>query len=370
MEHCIMIGCDLHDQNMLLKLALDKGTPERRNFRNTCLGRAGMVKELQRQSEAAGGARVVFAYEASSQGFGLYDELTEGGFECYVLAPTRIARSPRHRRSKCDEKDAERILELLRGYVLAGNDLPSIWVPDPQTRDDRELVRARLDLTEKRTAVKTQMQSLLTRHRIRKPSDVGESWSKKHRLWMRPLVQKKTELPLGARLALGTLWRQLVALEREVDRLDQGLVTLASTERYSRPVEALRTLKGVGLLTALVFLTEMGDLSRFSNRKQIGSFLGLVPSSNDSGEDSDRKGHITCQGPARVRKVLCQASWAYVRTDLGAHLTYEALVARNPKHKKIAVVAMMRRLAVRMWHIGLAAQREAGTFAAPASPAA
>jgi len=71
-------------------------------------------------------------------------------------------------------------------------------------------------------------------------------------------------------------------------------------------------------------------------------------------ERHDRQGHITGQGPGRVRKVLCQAVWARVRSDRQARAAYEAVAARHPKHKKIAVVAMMRRLAILMWHAGMA----------------
>ena len=114
--------------------------------------------------------------------------------------------------------------------------------------------------------------------------------------------------------------------------------------------------KGVGVLTAMVFLTELGDMRRFSNRRQVGSFLGLTPASHESGEDADHKGHITHQGPSRVRKVLCQAVWSRLRVDRSEQRAYERLVVRNPRNKKVAVVARMRVLAIRMWHDGLAAQ--------------
>ena len=78
--------------------------------------------------------------------------------ECFVLPPTRISRSQRHRTQKTDEKDAQQLLELLRGHVLAGNALPKVWIPDQQNRDDRELVRMRLDVGEKITAIKAQVQ--------------------------------------------------------------------------------------------------------------------------------------------------------------------------------------------------------------------
>ena len=118
-------------------------------------------------------------------------------------------------------------------------------------------------------------------------------------------------------------------------------------------------LQGVGVLTALVFLTEIGDLGRFANRRQISAYLGLVPRSYESRAADDRKGHITRQGPSRVRRVLCQAVWSRIRQEGADHAAYQRLVKRNPKHKKIAVVAAMRRLGVRMWHKAQAARSEA-----------
>ena len=99
-------------------------------------------------------------------------------------------------------------------------------------------------------------------------------------------------------------------------------------------------------------------MSRFRNRRQIGSYLGLVPSRFDSGQATGRTGHITRHGPSRVRRVLCQATWARVRTDRRERRVYEEICRKNPKRKKKAVVAIMRRLAVRMWHVALAAQAQ------------
>ena len=75
--------------------------------------------------------------------------------------------------------------------------------------------------------------------------------------------------------------------------LDKEIEALSEKDRYQLPAEALVVqIKGVELLTAMVYLTEIGDMRRLSNRKQVGSFLGLVPSSNEIGEDSDRIEHI------------------------------------------------------------------------------
>ena len=351
MAQPIMVGCDLHDRMMLLKIARGPDKPQTVSVKNTAADRRRMIAQLQAQ---AAGAEVMFVYEASGQGFGLYDELTAAGIRCFVLAPTKLRRSTQQKRQKTDEKDAEDLLELLRAHLLAGNRLPKIWIPDQQTRDDRELVRTRLDLADKQTAVKTQIKGLLKRHGLARPDDVGKGWTRGYLAWLKVL----SKLPEHAdwRAALGSLLRQMDFLDQELERLDQELLRLLDSPRYASAAAELVKLKGVGPLTALVFLAEVGDLSRFANRRQISAYLGLAPSSHESGECGDRKGHITRQGPSRVRRVLCQATWSRVRSDGAAHCAYERIVLKNPKRKKIALVALMRRLAVLMWHRARAAR--------------
>ena len=362
MQECILAGCDLHEKTMLLKIARGRDAASTRVWSNDRESWERMLRDLKRR---ASGARIVFAYEASCLGFGLYDFLMDADVETYVLAPTRIAKSVRQRRTKCDEKDAEHLLELLRGHVLAGNALPAVWVPDPETRDDREIVRSRLDVSVKITRLKTQVQTLLKRNGLRRPKDLGKGWTLAFRAWLRGLATPRSTLARGARVHMGTLLRQLETLEAERKVLDREVEALSETPRYAEAVNRLiGELDGVAVWTAMVYLTEMGDLSRFRNRKQVGAFLGLTPSSDESGEGSERKGHITHQGSWRVRRGLCQAVWAMRRGVCAENDYYDALVAKNPKKKKIAVVACMRRLAVRMWHLGLEAQRESGAFEA------
>ena len=363
MDNCIMIGADVHDKSVLLKIAAGREKPAKRSFANDSAGRKAMIQHLKKCANATDCARIIFAYEASSLGFGLCDRLHEAGIECHVLAPTKIARSADHRRRKTDERDAEGLLEILRGHILAGNELPSVWIPDPETRDDREIVRARLDAAEKLTALKSQVRMLLKRNGLRRPSRLSKNWTNAYEAWLRGLLRPASVMAPGARVALGTLLRQIKAIKQEIATLDAEVEAMTETVRYGGPARALIEEKGVGLLTAMVYLTELGDLSRFTNRKQVGAFLGLVPSSDESGESGERKGHITHQGPWRVRRVLCQATWSRVRHDAEAEAAYQRIVKRNPKHKKIAVVAAMRRLAVRLWHIGRNAQQRHGCFA-------
>jgi transposase len=352
-----MIGCDLHEDTLMLKIAKGLESPETRLWKNTVRDRQRMIADLRKRAKAACYARVVFAYEASAAGFGLYDQLTEAGFEAYVLAPSKIPTTARQKKEKTDEKDALVLLNLVRAFVLAGNPLPAVWVPDAQTRDDRELVRTRLDVSVKIGLLKNQVKSLLKRNQVRRPSGLGKTWTRGFRLWLLQSLVESADSPLnaGARQALASLVRQLDFLEKEQERLDLAVSALVDAPRYLEAVREITRLSGVGVLTALVFLTEMGDLRRFSNRRQVAAYLGLAPSCFESGRTNDRKGHITRQGSPRVRRALCQASWASVRHDPREKAVYSRIVEKNPKKKKIAVVAAMRRLAVRMWHRGLRA---------------
>ena len=122
--------------------------------------------------------------------------------------------------------------------------------------------------------------------------------------------------------------------EKEVSILDGHVAELAQSPRYCTQVEALvAELKGVGVHVAMVFLTEMGDLTRFSNRREIAAYSGLVPSSDESGDNSDKKGHITHQGSWRLRKALCQAAWSRARTDETERAVHARICAKNPNHK-------------------------------------
>jgi len=293
---------------------------------------------------------MVMAYEASSCGFVLSDEAEALGIKCWVLAPTKMEKSVEQRQHKNDDHDANDVLEKLRGHVLAGNRLPTVWVPDLQTRDDRELIRTRLDLTEKQTQIKAQIRMLIKRHGLEKPSGLGAGWTIGYRRWLQALTESEQQLGWSTRQALDSLLRQLQFLEAEIDRVQKPLEELANEPRHKPIIEELRQEAGVGLLTAMVYRTEIGQAGRFSRGRQVGKFMGLTPTSHESGQQNDRKGHISRQGPPRLRKVLCQASWVHVSHDAQAGRMYQQLVSRNPKKKKIALVAVMRRLAVRLWH--------------------
>ena len=140
MNQVIIVGCDLHDRSLLLKAACGMDASQQKSFLNDCDGRQAMLDYLLGLAQQHEADRIVFVYEASGQGYGLYDFLTDQGIECYVLSPSHLPKSAKQKRNKTDAKDAQMLLERARAYVLAGNDLPIVWAPPKALRNDRELV--------------------------------------------------------------------------------------------------------------------------------------------------------------------------------------------------------------------------------------
>src|SRR5262245_42334467 len=221
----ICVGCDAHEKTLVNKIAVNREAPEQLNVSGRRSGRQKLIAVLKRKAQEIGGGRMVLAYEASSQGFVLYDELKAAGIECHVLAPTKIERSHQQKVNKSDKKDDKRLLDIVRGHVLAGTELPAVWVPDRQTRDDRETVRTRHDLVEKQTVLKTQIQMLLKRWGIEKPSEVRGSRSRSYRRWLMGLTEDQGRA-IGFRTALSSLIRQLEFHEQELEHVDGSIEDL------------------------------------------------------------------------------------------------------------------------------------------------
>jgi transposase len=229
----IFVGIDLGDKNSVARMAVEREKSERWGFVNNRGGRARLFREVKKRAREAE-AKIVMAYEASACGFVLRDEAEAEGIDCWVLAPTKMEKSVEQRKQKNDDRDADDVLEKLRGHVLAGNRLPAVWVPDRQTRDDRELVRTRLELAEKQTQLKSQVQMLLKRHGLEKPSGLGAGWTVRYEKWLEGLTECEG-LGWGLRQSLSSLRRQLSWIEDEIARIEkpvEQLGTGASTQDH------------------------------------------------------------------------------------------------------------------------------------------
>ena len=344
MKQVTYVGLDVHKKSITAVFGPVKTKPESMKVTNDPKGWSRLMERLKTWDAQA-------VYEASSCGFEVYDEMTSRGWSVVVVAPSLLPKSAKEKKNKTDVKDATELRSRLVAHREAGASLPTVWVPPVGVREDRELVRRRLGLGGKVAGVKAEILSLLQIHKVR--SVEVTTWTKVQVGELRALCAEKSRLGAPVKRALESQLRELEFLMAETARVEREVEALAREARHQAQVQELRKVKGVGTLTAMTFLTELGDASRFSNRRRLANYLGLTPSSYESGEAADRKGHITRQGPPRIRKILNQAVWSRVRWNPEVKQRFARLAARTGVKK--AIVAEMRKLGIELWHRAVAA---------------
>jgi transposase len=183
------------------------------------------------------------------------------------------------RKQKTDERDALHILDL-----LLRDKFPRIWIPSPETRDVRQMLRHRHKLVCWRTSIQNQLHALA----------MSQGLCRKAKLWTKAGRKELEGLQLDpwASRRRGELLQLLDQLNPQIEELDKAVIQAAE----SRP-EALELMKqqGVGPVTALAFVLTIGPVERFATSKKLVSYLGLNPSEDSSG-GRQRLGAISKQG--------------------------------------------------------------------------
>jgi transposase len=279
--------------------------------------------------------RVRVGMEASGHARWFERLLAELSFELWIGDAAEI-NAKRVRKQKTDRQDAQHILKL-----LLKDDFPKIWVPSWENRDLRQLLWHRHRMVQTRTRIMNQLQAVA----------INEGVRCKKRLWREAGRKQLESLPLAQWAS-----RRRQDLLEVLDRINPTIaeLTQAIEDEAEKCSEARRlmTHPGVGALTAVAFVLIIGEANRFSCGKQIASYLGLVPAEDSSGERR-RLGHISKQGNSLLRFLLVEAAQATARSDGSWRNQFFHLAKR--RGRKIAKVAMARRLAVRlywMWRRG------------------
>src|SRR5580704_4940414 len=320
----IIIGVDFHPEFQQIA-SVDTDTGE---FQEKRLGHREEAETFYR-GLAAAGQKVRVGMEASGQARWFERLVAELQFELRIGDAAEI-RTKRVRKQKTDRQDAQLILQLL----LEGR-FPKIWVPSWENRDLRQLLWHRHRMVQARTRIVNQLQAVA----------LNEGLRCKKRLW-REHGRQQLE---AFRLAPWASRRRRDLLEL-MDRLNPTIAELSQAieQEVEKCPEAqrLRTYPGVGALTALAFVLIIGKAERFGSGKQVASYLGLVPLEDSSG-NRRRLGHITKQGSSMMRFLLVEAAQVTVRSVPEWRSKYLHLMMR--RGRKIAKVAMARKLAVRLY---------------------
>jgi transposase len=227
---------------------------------------------------------------------------------------------------KNDRVDSQTLAHLSRCDLL-----PEAWMADRQTQQRRQQVRLRISLGQHRASLKNQVHAILHQHGLR--AEMSDVFGKQGRAWLR-----KVELPQAAREALDTYCALIDQVSWHMAKQEQQIGKMAKGDPRAR---WLTTIPGIGVYSAMILLSEIGEVQRFATAKALYSYAGLVPWVRESAGHKSR-GPITRCGSPRLRWVMVEAAHTATRCCPAAKNYYERL--RRRKHGNVARVALARKL--------------------------
>ena len=226
------------------------------------------------------------------------------------------------------------------------NQLRLVYVPQSEIRQWRALIAYRQHLVQRRTKIKNHIRDLLLREGQLLPR-YRSAWTQEGIANLEAMSQPLSEV------SMAELWRGELAVELAQFTAVQGqladlVAKLDELGAANRGVQLLRTISGVGPRLAEAVVTMFDDPNRFRTAGQVSSYIGMVPKQFDSGE-TERSGRITRHGNRLVRSLLVEVAWCALRHNPWARETYKRISGGKKSRKKIAVVAVGRKLLVRCW---------------------
>jgi len=323
------VGLDVHQRFTVMVILSARGVRVKRERID-----GPPPQTVERLRELKGKRRLAVCYEASC-GYGpLHDQLRQVASRVVVAHPGRLRLIFRSKR-KNDRADAQKLATLL--FL---DQVPGIHVPSVKVRNWRHLIEHRHRTVAKRTRTKNALRNLVRNHGL-VPLPGKRLWTGKGRVWLAQL-----ELPTSqAELQRDLLMDELAHFDRQVQRVEKELNRIADAHPG---VHLLKTIPGVGPRTAEAIVAYIDDPKRFGRNKQVGSYFGLVPCQDQSG-DRNRLGHITREGPSRARHLLTEAAWRGIRKSAHLQAYFERIQGGDPQRKKIALIATAHYL-VRVMH--------------------
>lgn len=271
------------------------------------------------------------AYEAGFCGYWIHNKLKSYGINSIVVNAADVPTTDKEKVQKEDGRDSRKIARSLRS-----GELVPIYVPCLKTLDDRSLMRTRLALVKDLIRNKNRTKSFLHFHGI----DIPESFSKQT-VWSKQFIDWLGKIEMqekSGKEALDAIVGTSVDLRASVLRVTKQINELSKTNTYQESVTLLRSIPGIGLLTAMALLTELETIGRFGNFDNLCGFIGLIPSTRSSGEH-DLVGDITRRGHTVLRGALIESAWMAARLDPALTKSYHDYCKRMEPNKAIVRIA-------------------------------
>jgi transposase len=295
------------------------------------------------------GVAVKGCYEAGRDGFWIHRALTAMGIENVIVDPASIEVNRRGRRAKSDRIDVKKLLKKLVQYHEGDQGCWSVVrIPSIQDEDERRPHRELERLKKERTGHRSRIQALLFAHGPRlKPGrgflaalEAATQWDGE------PLPAKLKEEAKREYERLLLVEKQIKALEGEISEHLKS-----PNNRGDEKAAQLTQLKGIGLAGGWVLSKELFAWRSFNNRKELGGLVGLTPTPFNSG-DGEREQGISKSGSRRIRCLMVQLAWAWLRFQPRSNLTLwfnERYGAGTKRSRRVGIVALARRLLIALW---------------------
>jgi transposase len=278
--------------------------------------------------------RVVF--EVCTDAGWIADICRELGVEFQAVNPSTLVHAMHHRRAKTDRRDSH---DLAKASALGG--VRCVHIPSKADREWRALIEHRSKAVERQTERRNQLRSMFQLNGIAIPGG-KRAWTLAGLL---ALEESSHRMSAADRKRFEIAMEGLRHEEREISALEDLLDEIAAKRSE---VALLRTVPGVGARLAETVAAWIDDPHRFRNAKEVGCYAGLTPRPNQSGA-TDRSARISKAGPSRLRSMLTEVAWIALRWNAWAREVFERASRGSKSRRKQAIVAVARRLFVRLW---------------------
>jgi len=285
-------------------------------------------------NEKKDGSIVNVTFEISGQAGFIYDSLIDCVDSIKVANPDKMTWIYRTTK-KNDRMDARKMAVL-----LSIGEIPAVYMPSKEVRQWRMIICHRKKLLEGAVTAKNRIRALIKSQGINRPLHKGGWWKVINRLWMRQLCRDGFDVNNLWKLQLSNLLDELEVIEKNIASVTQHLNNYLDKQPGGK---LLMSIPGVGPRTAEAVLAYTDDIERFAGGKEYCGYFGVTPRLDESG-DSRHLGHISKKGPSVVRWVLCESAWKVIRYSPAMRQFYQRVCAGQKSRKKIAIVAVSRKL--------------------------
>jgi transposase len=312
------------------------------------------IQKAKHKLHLAADVQFISCYEAGRDGFWIHRYLTECGIINYIVDSSSIEVNRRARRAKTDRLDAEKLLKQLIRFVGGEADIWSVVrVPNQEAEDARRLHREMQALKKERKRHINRIKALLALYGIRYKNKSRQKWEnyiEKVRDW------NNQPLPTHVKAELLHEIRRLNLVEEQLTEIETQMLQAMQTNNdpVIQQIAQLIMLKGVGLISAWELVMEWFSWRNFKNRREVGALAGLTGTPYDSG-NSQREQGITKSGNRRIRALIIQLAWMWLRYQPKSQLTlwFNKRFNESKRFRKIGIVALSRKLLIALWRCAM-----------------